>query len=87
MQGDPNEVRALEIVSIQTDNNDEPRWSFAVGADLVTKIVHEVENYGDHGIAWFHVHRADGLWRSLAAKAVANVIWDRRSPTEGDGNG
>jgi hypothetical protein len=31
---------------------------------------------------------SDGLWRSLAAKAVANVIWDRSpSPTEGDGNG
>lgn len=68
-------MNALEIFSLQTDGNNAPMWVFAVGADGVTSIEHHTENYGDHGLAWFHVKRGDTLWRSLAAKAVAHVIW------------
>lgn len=69
--------RATRIVSLHTDQNDVPSFEFIVGWNGVDKIEHEVENYGDHGIAWFNVYEGYDLAHSVAAKAVAYVEWAR----------
>jgi hypothetical protein len=69
-------MKAREIYSAQEDQNCDLRWSFAVGCDGVTSIEHEVENYGDHGLAWFHIKRGDVLWQSVSAKTTGRVVWD-----------
>jgi len=67
---------AKEITSSHTDHNDEPDWFYAAGIGGVTKIEHTVENYGDHGIAWFNIFHGEKLHTSVAAKSVSRVVWD-----------
>jgi hypothetical protein len=75
-------MKVSEINSRLTDGNDVPVWEYRVGCNGVDKIEHHVENYGDHGIAWFHVYEGGQLAHSLAASAVAHVEWERPIPYE-----
>jgi hypothetical protein len=42
----------------------------------VTKIVHRVENRGDHGIGWFDVFAGDVVVASLNERHVSEVCYD-----------
>ena len=54
---------------------------FQVGANGVSKIEAETEDYGDHGLGWFNVYFGDELLQRMAARAVAEI---RYFPADAD---
>lgn len=68
-------IEAVHIVSVHTDKNDDPKWEFKIGVDGVTRIKGWTENLGDHGLAWFDVHKGDRVAVTLAAREVAFIEW------------
>lgn len=42
---------------------------------IVTSIVHEVHDYGDHGIAWYIVKAGDDVIAEMQERAVAEIVY------------
>ncbi|QZP06831.1 hypothetical protein [Caenibius sp. WL] len=45
------------------------------GGHVVTNIEYRVENYGDHGLAWYDVFAGDILIESMAARDVGSISY------------
>ena len=41
----------------------------------VTSILRETENFGDHGLLWFHIYAGNDKISSIQGRAVAQVIY------------
>lgn len=48
---------------------------FNTGNWPVKSITYRVDDYGDHGLGWYDVWSHDSLIASVAARAVAEVIY------------
>lgn len=49
-----------------------------IGA-TVTRIDRETENFGDHGVLWFHIYAGDELVSTVQGRAIAQVIYSREA--------